>query len=78
MYMQIAKNVRVYVTQEQTDFIKKYSNHESFQNIDLTLEELSTARILADKSILVRKKLDNGMQYALNRYVRFVENESKK
>ena len=78
MYIQIAKNVRVYVTEDQADFIKKYSRHKSFQNTDLTLEELTTARILADKSILVRKKLDNGMQYALNRYVRFVENEFKK
>ena len=32
---------------------------------------------LADKSVLVRKKLNDGVQYALNRYIKFVD-ESKK
>jgi hypothetical protein len=30
--------------------------------------------VLGDKAIFVRKKLDDGMQYALNRRIRFVKN----
>jgi hypothetical protein len=30
--------------------------------------------VLGDKAIFVRKKIDGGMQYALNRRIRFVRN----
>jgi len=78
MYIQITPRARVYVTQEQIDFIKKYRNYDSFRNTNLEVHEITIAKILADKSVLVRKKLDNDVQFALNRYVRFVEDGDKK
>jgi hypothetical protein len=78
MYIQITPRARVYVTQEQIDFIKKYRNYDSFRNTNLEVHEINIAKILADKSVLVRKKLDNDVQFALNRYVRFVEDGDKK
>ena len=77
MYIQKAPRARVYVTIEQLNFINKYSQRESFRNTDLEATEINTAKILADKSVLVRKKLNDGVQYALNRYIKFVD-ESKK
>ena len=77
MYIQIAPRARVYVTVEQLNFIHKYSQRESFRNTDLEATEINTAKVLADKSVLVRKKLNDGVQYALNRYIKFVD-ESKK
>ncbi len=78
MYIQIAPRARVYVTVEQLNFINKYSQRESFRNTDLEAEEINTAKILADKSVLVRKKLNEGVQYALNRYIKFVDDDSRK
>ena len=78
MYIQITPRARVYVTQEQIDFIKKYRNYDSFRNTNLEVHEITIAKILADKSVLVRKKLNEGVQYALNRYIRFVDDGSKK
>ena len=78
MYIQIAPRARVYVTVEQLNFIHKYSQRESFRNTDFEATEINTAKILADKSVLVRKKLNEGVQYALNRYIRFVDDGSKK
>ena len=78
MYIKIAPRARVYVTVEQLNFINKYSQRESFRNTDLEATEINTAKILADKSVLVRKKLDEGVQYALNRYIKFVDDDSRK
>ena len=39
---------------------------------------METAKILASKSIFVRKKLDNDVQYAVNRHIKFVSNNAKK
>ena len=41
-------------------------------------EEADMAKILADKSIFVRKKLDNGTQYALNKRIKILPNAIKK
>ena len=78
MYIQISPQARVYITQEQIDFINKYKKYGSFRNTNLEMHEIHIAKILADKSVLVRKKLDNDVQYALNRYVKFVDNGNKK
>ena len=78
MFIQIAPRVKVFLTNAQIDFVNKYKNKESFRNTDLLPEEVEIARILGDKSIFVRKKLDNGVQYALNRSIRFVKNARKK
>ena len=77
MYIQIAPRARVYITNEQLKFIDKYSKHDSFRSTDLEIDEINTAKILGDKSILVRKKLDDGVQYALNRYIKFVDDGPK-
>ena len=78
MFVQIAPHVRVFLTQVQVDFVNKYKDKESFRSTDLQPEEVELARILGDKSIFVRKKLDNGMQYALNRRIKFVKDAKKK
>jgi len=77
MYIKIAPGVQVYITNEQINFINKYKDKESFRSIDLLPEEVQIAKILGDKSIFVRKKLDIGVQYALNRRIRFVKNDKK-
>ena len=78
MFVQIAPHVRVFLTNTQIEFVNKYKNKESFRSTDLQPEEVEIARILGDKSIFVRKKLDIGMQYALNRRIRFVKDDKKK
>ena len=77
MFIQIAPKVRVFVTEEQIAFLEKYSRLPYFKDKDLEPQELPTAKVLADKSILVRKKLDMGVQYALNRRIRIVGNGNK-
>ena len=78
MFVQIAPHVRVFLTNIQIDFINKYKDKESFRSTDLQPEEVEIARILGDKSIFVRKKLDIGVQYALNRRIKFVTNAQKR
>tara|TARA_Y100000114_G_scaffold114006_1_gene108000 strand:+ start:3663 stop:3896 length:234 start_codon:yes stop_codon:yes gene_type:complete len=77
MYVQIAPRCRVWLSEKDVEFIKKHSDRP-FVNTDLEPLEMETAKILGDKSIFVRKKLDNGVQYALNRRIRFVRDENKK
>jgi|TARA_Y100000817_G_scaffold307491_1_gene294023 hypothetical protein len=77
MFIQIAPKVKVYVTDSQLRFIKKYSK-ATFKNTDLLPEEMELAKTLADKAIFVRKKLDIGVQYALNKRIRFVHNGTTK
>jgi len=78
MFVQIAPHVRVFLTNIQIEFVNKYKDKESFRSTDLLPEEIEIARILGDKSIFVRKKLDIGVQYALNRRIRFVKDAKKK
>ena len=77
MYVQIAPKCKVWISEEQYKFVKQHSQ-DSFRNTDLQPNEVDMAKVLADKSIFVRKKLDNGVQYALNRRIRFVPNANKK
>tara|TARA_Y100001958_G_C20881564_1_gene311591 strand:+ start:256 stop:489 length:234 start_codon:yes stop_codon:yes gene_type:complete len=77
MFIQIAPKARVYVTDEDVNFIKQHSQG-SFKSNDLTPEDADRAKVLADKAVFVRKKLDAGMQYALNRKIRFVAHDSQK
>ena len=78
MFIQIAPHVRVFLTNTQVEFVNKYKDKESFRSTDLQPEEVEIARILGDKSIFVRKKLDMGVQYALNRRIRFVQDGKKR
>ena len=77
MFIQIAPRVRVFISESQLEFIEQHSQG-TFRDTDLSPEEVKTVKVLADKAIFVRKKLDNGMQYALNRSIRFVKNATKK
>ena len=77
MFIQIAPKVRVYVTEKQMDFIQSHSDH-TFRNSELLPEQIEIAKLLADKAVFVRKKLDNDVQYALNRRIRFVRDGYKK
>jgi len=74
MFVQIAPQVKVFLTKEQLAFVEKYQHKESFTDRSLSPEEAHVARVLGDKAIFVRKKIDDGMQYALNRRIRFVKN----
>ena len=78
MFIQIAPKVRVYLSGKEITFLNKYKDKESFRSTDLLPEEIEIAKILGDKSIFVRKKLDIGVQYALNRRIRFVKDAKKK
>ena len=78
MYIKIAQGVHVWITNEQLNFINKYKNHGSFRNSELDITEIEVAKVLASKSIFVRKKLDNDIQYAVNRYIKFVSNANRK
>jgi len=77
MFIQIAPKVKVYVTSDDMEFISTYSK-STFRDSNLSTEEQKIAKRLADKAVLVRKKLDNDTQYALNRKIRFVANDRKK
>tara|TARA_B100001287_G_scaffold189757_1_gene160283 strand:- start:199 stop:432 length:234 start_codon:yes stop_codon:yes gene_type:complete len=77
MFIQIAPKVRVYVTEKQMDFIQSHSDH-TFRNSELLPEQIEIAKLLADKAVFVRKKLDNDVQYALNRRIRFLRHGYKK
>ena len=78
MFIKIAPGVQVWINNVEQLFINKYKNHKSFSNSDLEITETVTAKVLASKSIFVRKKLDNDVQYAVNRNIRFVSNNAKK
>ena len=77
MFIQIAPRVKVFVTDADMAFILQHRS-ESFRGNDLTPEEQDQAKRLADKAIFVRKKLDTGVQYALNRKIRIVRDEWKR
>ena len=76
MFIQIAPKARVYVTDTDVKFIRAHAL-ESFRSDQLSPEDADRAKRLADKAIFVRKKIDGGMQYALNRRIRFVKNVKK-
>jgi hypothetical protein len=77
MFIQIAPKARVYVSEEEVEFIQKHSQG-SFKSNDLSPTDAERAKVLADKAVFVRKKLDAGMQYALNRKIKFVADDTKK
>ena len=78
MFIKIAPGVQVRINNVEHLFINKYKNHGSFRNSELDITEIEVAKVLASKSIFVRKKLDNDIQYAVNRYIKFVSNANRK
>ena len=77
MFIQIAPKARVYVSEVDVKFIKQHSRG-AFKSTDLSPRDAERAKVLADKAVFVRKKLDTGMQYALNRKIKFVAHDTKK
>ncbi len=78
MFVQIAPHVKVFLTKEQLALVEKYQFVESFTDKNLDPEDVYTAKILGDKAIFVRKKIEGGVQYALNRRIRFLKDGTKK
>ncbi len=76
MFIQIAPRVKVYVTNDDLAFIKSHSL-ESFRGNQLSPEDAGRVRRLADKAIFVRKKLDNDMQYQINRKIRIMYDNTR-
>ena len=76
MFIQIAPRVKVYVTNSDMQFIETHWR-KSFRGSDLDNDNKERAKRLADKAIFVRKKLDNDVQYALNRRIRILPNVKK-
>ena len=77
MFIKIAPMVKVYISDSDIAFIQSHS-FESFRSSNLPPSEQERAKILADKAIFVRKKLDNDVQYALNRKIRIFRNDTNK
>ena len=77
MFIQIAHKAKVYVTDTDVEFIKTHASHP-FRSSALSQEDADRAKVLADKAVFVRKKLDNDTQYALNKKIKFVANDRKK
>ena len=71
MFIQIAPRAKVYVTDADVEFIRQHVR-ESFRSDQLSPEDADRAKRLADKAIFVRKKLDTGYQYQINRRIRIM------
>ena len=69
MLIQIAPRVKVFVTEEDMNFLRSHSK-DAFRSSQLSIPEQNIAKRLADKSIFVRKKINDGIQYQLNRHIK--------
>jgi|TARA_B100000214_G_C23948800_1_gene619349 hypothetical protein len=68
----ITRGVRVQVTKQEYDLLQKLEDKMPFLGNSLNAEDEVVAKRLADKTILVRKKLTTTTQYNLNKNVRFL------
>ena len=68
----ITRGVRVQVTKQEYDLLQKLEDKMPFLGNSLDAEDEVIAKRLADKTILVRKKLTTTTQYNLNKNVRFL------
>ena len=75
MFIQIAPKAKVYVTDEDVEFITQHATG-SFKASQLSVGDVDRAKRLA--AVFVRKKLDQDTQNALNRKIRFVAHDRKK
>jgi hypothetical protein len=78
MFINISAKVRVWISENQLSFLRKYSSKPYFKQSELSVEEVQIAKLLADKSVLVRKKLTTDTQYAVNRTIRISHHGNKK
>ena len=76
MLIQIAPKVKVYVNDDDLKFINIHSQ-TPFRASQLQPADIPRAKLLADKAIFVRKKLEDDIQYELNRHIRIVANVKK-
>ena len=76
MFIQIAPKAKVYVTDLDVKFIQLQAS-QTFRGNDLSKDDAARAKKLADKAVFVRKKLDDDVQYALNRKIKFIVNDDK-
>ena len=77
MFINISPKARIFISKDQQQFLRKYSKLKFFLQSKLSVEEVKTAKVLADKSILVRKKLDSDTQFAVNRRIRIPHGNEK-
>ena len=77
MYIRLSRYVRVYITQSQIAFIKKYEQRFPMLQNEFDVEDIATAQTLAAKGALVRKKLTDNTQYALNSNVSIIDDTKK-
>jgi hypothetical protein len=75
MFIKLSRYARVYISQTQINFIEKYRKQFPILETQLDIDDLQTARVLASKGALVRKKLSDNTQYALNRSMRIVDDK---
>tara|TARA_E500000178_G_scaffold354711_1_gene424701 strand:+ start:1198 stop:1422 length:225 start_codon:yes stop_codon:yes gene_type:complete len=68
----ITRGVRVHVTKQEYNLLQKLEDKMPFLGNTLHPEDEIVAKRLADKTILVRKKLTTTTQYNLNKNVRFL------
>ena len=68
----ITRGARVQVTKQEYDLLQKLEDKMPFLGNSLNAEDEVIAKRLADKTILVRKKLTTTTQYNLNKNVRFL------
>ena len=68
----ITRGVRVQVTKQEYDLLQKLEDKMPFLGNSLNAEDEVVAKRLADKTILVRKKLTTTTQYNLNKHIKFL------
>tara|TARA_B100000424_G_C22765986_1_gene412780 strand:+ start:207 stop:431 length:225 start_codon:yes stop_codon:yes gene_type:complete len=72
MKCQIARGIRVHVTQEEYKFVQAMTGKVPFMLHNLSIQEQAIAQRLGDKAIFVRKKLAHTTQYNLNKNIVFL------
>ena len=77
MFINISQKVRVFLSNNDLEFLHKYSKKQDFKQSELDVDEINIAKTLASKSILVRKKLIADTQYAVNRSIRVFNHDHK-
>jgi len=77
MYIRLSRHVRVYITELQIAFIKKYRERFPLLQTEFDVEDIATAQTLAAKGALVRKKLSDNTQYALNTNTSIIDDTKK-
>ena len=72
MKCQIARGIRVHITQEEYTFLQNIKGKIPFMLQSLPIEQQNIAQQLGDKAVFVRKKLTHTTQYNLNKNIKFL------